>query len=402
MTDLAGVVRRARVLRAERRPFLLATLVATHGSSYRRPGARLVVAEDGRPAGGLSGGCVERDLIRRGWWYTSGGPAVITFEASEGGDDEGSNGFHGGSGCGGAVDVLVERNDDVHEGDEGALGFIDACLTREMEGALVTVYRSTVPGLQVGAWSGVAAGERWGAGRQGSRTEASRTLDALAAAAGEGPTPRSVTFALDGGTGAALVELVRPPPHLFVMGTGGDASALAAYARALAWTTTVWDPQPRFETRERFAHVDLRHVGPAATLAPRISAAARAAAVVVAHDLARDREALAMLRGTTARYIGIVGPRRRTDGLMAEVGAISPARLHAPAGLSVGAETPAEIALSIATEIQAVLCGATVGHLRDRVGAIHAPGSSSRPSLAGADGRLASIRPTELERTGTR
>ena len=308
------------------------------------------------------------------------------------------------------MDVLVERVDAAAPdgaAEGGALGFIDACLAREMDGVLVTVYRSTAPGLPVGAWSGVAGGERWGAGALGGATsEAARTLRAFARAAGDGHAPRSVSFSFEQGAGAALVELIRPPPHLFVMGTGADAAALAAYARALAWTTTVWDPRPRFETRERFAHVDLRHVGPAATLAPRISAAARAAAVVVAHDLERDREALAMLRTTTARYIGVVGPRRRTDGLLAEVGAISAERLHAPAGLSVGAETPAEIALSIATEIQGVLCGETIGHLKDRAGAIHAP-SSAPPSRSPrpAAGHLASLEPASgtpaLARTGT-
>ena len=96
MTDLVDVVRRARALRAERRPFILATLVAAHGSSYRRPGARLVVAEDGCAAGGLSGGCLERDLARRGWWYASAGPALITFQASGPGDDDGDPGVGSG------------------------------------------------------------------------------------------------------------------------------------------------------------------------------------------------------------------------------------------------------------------------------------------------------------------
>ena len=161
------------------------------------------------------------------------------------------------------------------------------------------------------------------------------------------------------------------------MGSGPDAAALLTFARALGWTVSVWDPRARYETRVRFAAAEARHAGPAALIAPAVNAAARPVAVVMSHDFERDREAVAMLLPSRAAYIGVLGPRRRTLRLLAGGAPDALDRLHAPAGLSLGGETPAEVALSIIAEIQTVLAGETPTHLRDRRGAIHArPGES--------------------------
>jgi CTP:molybdopterin cytidylyltransferase MocA len=157
------------------------------------------------------------------------------------------------------------------------------------------------------------------------------------------------------------------------MAAGVDVVPLVDLARALGWRITVWDAAARFETRRRFAGADRRVTDPAAALRAAVDRAVDPVAVVMGHDLRRDGEALAMLLGSRARYIGVLGPRRRTDRLLAEMASAAiPASLHAPAGLSLGGETPAEIALSIVAEIQAVLASETVGHLRDRQGPIHA------------------------------
>jgi xanthine/CO dehydrogenase XdhC/CoxF family maturation factor len=95
--------------------------------------------------------------------------------------------------------------------------------------------------------------------------------------------------------------------------------------------------------------------------------------MVMSHDLDRDREALAMLLGSRARYVGVLGPRRRTQRLLGELGPMNVDRLYAPAGLAIGAESAAEIALSVVSEIETVLNDETVAHLRDRSGAIHRP-----------------------------
>jgi len=355
MGELGDIVARARAAAGAGQTALLATLVSVRGSSYRRPGARLLIACDAVAAGAVSGGCLERDLVRRGWWRTQGGaPALVTYDST---DDDDGFGPRIGLGCNGVVDILVERLPD--DWSRTSLGFIERCLAGETVGKLATVFRSRDPALPPGAWLGLLGDEVCG---PAAGVEALRT----AARTGAGVTacrPGEVT---------ALVERITPPPHLFVMGAGLDAVPLVALARSLGWRTTVWDPAARFETRARFAGADRRHTGPAAALRASVDAAVAPAAVVMAHDLARDGEALAMLLGSRARYVGVLGPRRRTERLLAALGSPAwPASLHAPAGLALGAETAAEIALSIAAEIQACLAGETVEHLRDRRGAIH-------------------------------
>ena len=191
---------RARALRAEGKAFLLATLVAVRGSSYRRPGARFVVSDDGEAAGSVSGGCLERDLARRGWWRTQGGrPALVTYDSTS---DDGDFGARVGLGCNGVVDILLERVEPPV--DRTPLPFLDACLARETGGVLVTVFRSQTPSLPPGAWLGLASdGEAMGSARADVVHEVAR---AVSAADG----PRVVTIALAEGDAEALVEVIGP------------------------------------------------------------------------------------------------------------------------------------------------------------------------------------------------
>jgi xanthine/CO dehydrogenase XdhC/CoxF family maturation factor len=177
-----------------------------------------------------------------------------------------------------------------------------------------------------------------------------------------------------GGAVHALVEAIQLPPHLFLFGSGRDAVPVAALGRTLGWTISVFAPRPRFDLTARFVRVaDHMHSGEAATVAAAVNAAACPLAVVMSHNLDDDRAALAMLLPSAARYIGVLGPARRTRQLLAEIELPDvPARpqrlerLYAPTGLAIGAETPDEIALAIISEAQAVVAGAAACHLRDQ------------------------------------
>jgi xanthine dehydrogenase accessory factor len=164
-------------------------------------------------------------------------------------------------------------------------------------------------------------------------------------------------------------------------------------ARAVGWTITVWAPQSRRDAERQLAEADHIRSGAATALAPTVAAAHRPIAVVMTHNAERDREALAMLLPSSCRYVGVLGPRRRTDKLLATLDATggsrseSATKLHAPVGLAIGAETPDEVALSIVAEIQAVLAGDTAKQLRDRPGRIHpAPAETLPVPYAAAGG----------------
>jgi xanthine dehydrogenase accessory factor len=176
----------------------------------------------------------------------------------------------------------------------------------------------------------------------------------------------------------ALVELIEPPPHLFVFGSGHDASPLIGIAQQLGWNSSVWDAQPRVSTRERLRTADHYLTDSLADALLRLNVCARPVAVIMGHHLDQDRAALRAVIESRALYIGVLGPRRRTEQMLADCQAgglaLDPAlraRIHAPVGLQLGAETPAEIALAIVAEAQAVLTQSDARALRADPGAIH-------------------------------
>ncbi len=379
MSELRALMAAARGLRRTNAPFVTATLVSVKGSSYRRPGARLLIAEDRWICGSVSGGCLERDLVRRAWWRTADGqPALVSYDSTNDGDDD--LGWGIGLGCNGVVELLLERAGAGAAVD--ALDFIDGCLADEQPGALVTLFRSPrgdgAPAeLALGACLAARA-DRPLLSRLASLAPAvheSLAREARAALAMPGARPSTVALA---GGGEALVERVEPPPHLFVMGARPDAVPVVRAARAVGWRVTVWAGPSSAEARRQLASASRIAAGPARDLAADVAAAHRPVAVVMTHDVDRDREALAMLLASPCPYVGVLGPRARTDRLLAALGAPSrpgtplAQRLHAPIGLALGAETPDEVALAIVAEIQAVVAGEVVGHLRDRPGRIHA------------------------------
>lgn len=382
------MVTAADALRQDRKPFLVATLVSVRGSSYRRPGARLMIAEDRWVAGSISGGCLERDLVRRAWWCLGDGQAaLVTYDSTSDDDDLG---WGIGLGCNGVVELLLERTGEGRPVD--SLAFIRRCVRDEKIGALVTIFRAPGRDQALGACLAMA-----GDGRVVSR---SHLVDAGDLASLESRACRALNTVGPAGTVTlpsgieALIEVIEPPPHLFVMGAGPDAVPLVRAARSVGWTITVWATQSRRDAERQLSEADHISSGAATTLASAVAAAHRPMAVVMTHNAERDCEALAMLLPSTCRYVGVLGPRRRTERLLATLDATGGSRpphatkLHAPVGLAIGAETPDEVALSIVAEIQAVLAGDTAKQLRDRSGHIHAAPASALcvPYAAAAGG----------------
>ncbi|HEY5947483.1 MAG TPA: XdhC family protein, partial [Kofleriaceae bacterium] len=194
-----------------------------------------------------------------------------------------------------------------------------------------------------------------------------------------------------------FIEAVLPPPRVFVFGTGHDAVPVVQLARNLGWDVAVCTDQVRVTTRERFGQADEILVGTPAELASRIDECDRAVAIVMNHNYELDRDAVGMLIGTRARYIGVLGPRARTSRMLNDLYLVSQddPRLHAPIGLELGAETPHEIALAIVSEVQAVLARVPAQCLRDRVGSIH---DRPMPRIAREIDELVAIEPTRPSR----
>ncbi len=345
MLDSAELIAAAAALRAAGEPFVIATVVRVRGSSYRRPGARMILAERGRIAGSVSGGCLEGNLVRTGMWKTKDGPVVVTFDSSDPDDPEAV------LGCGGVVDILLERG-----GPEDPLARAAELLARGGRGALVTAFGGGAPGF-----GGGALGTHWVVEPDRALPPGlPESLAPVCAAAISSGRPQHTQ--VDGHE--LLVEPVVPPIQLYVFGTGLDAVPLVESAARLGWDVHVWNGAGRYETAARFPGA--RILGPDLdAVRVQLDRSAAAVAVVMGHDTRRDRAALAMLVASRAAYIGVLGPRHRSVDI-APPGALEDPRVHAPVGLDLGAENPAEIAVSVIAEALAAIRGTSAASLRTR------------------------------------
>jgi xanthine/CO dehydrogenase XdhC/CoxF family maturation factor len=323
------VIAAAARLRAAGTPHLVATVVRVHGSSYRKPGARLVATEAGRVAGSISGGCLEGALLRTGWWKTRTGPVVVEFDSSDPDDPESV------LGCGGVVDVLLERGG----GATDALAFAEDCAARRVRGAIATVFE------------GEGLGTRWCVPGDAPPAIAEACARAIASGAPE--------IVQDAGR-SIFVEPVLPPLELYVFGTGLDVVPVVEGAAKLGFRAFVCPGLARFEHAARFPLVE-------GDVRERIDSADRAAVIVMSHDVRRDTEAAGVALASRAAYIGILGPRHRTERIAIEHPAVlTDPRVRTPIGLPIGAEGPDEIALAILAEIVAFARGSEPATLARR------------------------------------
>ena len=337
-----SLVELIEVARAFAEPYVMATVMRVRGSSYRRPGARLLATREGvRLAGSISGGCLEGALLRTAWWRTEHGPALVEFDSS---DPDTTDGILG---CGGVIEVLVERVDP----GAGPMAFAARLIAERRRGAIATVFATT---------RSEPIGERW-------YVDAAAPPELAEACARAKVTGKPSIEHV--GARTVLVEPIVPPLELFVFGGGLDAVPIVEHARRLGWLAYVCTASPPFHPRFAAASsitADIAHACAA------IDRADRAAAVIMSHDLRRDAEALQAVLATRARYIGVLGPRHRTGSLLESAAALADPRLHAPVGLDLGAETPAEIALAVVAEVLAEDRAATARALRDCTTADHA------------------------------
>ncbi len=370
MKELRNIVGAWSELRSRQEPVVLATVVATNGSTYRRPGARLLLSAERWVAGGISGGCLERDVLSKAWWRTREGPLVVTYDSTSA-DDEETWTF--GLGCNGRVDVLLERL--TAGGETHPLDFIADRIAVGRPGVLGTVFRAGGAAARVG--------QRLVLDERGVRTDVApgplqRAMGAAAEEALSAGRTRSQQFEVGGETTEVLLELIRPPRSLVVFGTGQDAVPVVRLAASLGFHVTVVSDSPAGVPGELFREADVRLTATPKGLPGKLTLERDAAAVVMTHNLSHDTGYLRFALESDCSYVGVLGPRARTDRLLQtlvqEGFALTDAyrqRLFSPVGLHLGAEEPEEIALAILAEIQATFRATDGQSLRSRNGPIH-------------------------------
>lgn len=420
MTDLEHILPLWRELESAGADYVLATVVEVQGSSYRRPGARMLLSADGRRAGTVSGGCLEAEVVKKAWWLTERGPVVERYSTLE---DDGDLPY--GSGCGGVVFILLERSATARP----LLQVLHAAWSAREPLAIATVlsgqhigYRRfagpTLPPADTDLapvppepWQAAAPLDPW-----------QLDLQQIAFAACDDRNPRDGELTVDGVTERVWVDYRPARPGLWIFGAGDDTRPLHSMARTLGWFIAVSDGRTHLCTATRFPAADAviplqtadlrasiqQHVAnrgvPTAlkghdfsravsfakdggALAPEESfptgptKAAELdlhpgdAAILATHSYEQDTHILAFLMGREPQhrpaYIGILGPQRRTRealGDAARLLGLKPTTklvdewlegIHGPTGLDLGADTPASIALSILAEIQQTLTAAS-------------------------------------------
>lgn len=240
------------LVRAGRRA-ALATVTGVRGSAYRRPGARLLVADDGTTTGNVSGGCLEEDVREIGLQVIATGRAQQRTYRSRVDDDLWGLGL----GCEGEVDIVIEP----------------AFAARPVE-------RAHLDGQE------------------------------------------AFEISVDLPCGSRFVEVLIPPPVLAIYGTGSDTAPLARLAAEVGFVVNTGEPDY---------------------------------AVVMTHDFARDCEHVRALLATDVGYIGVLGPRRRTERLLDALAAatVDRARVRGPIGLAIGAYGAEQIAVAVVAELLA-------------------------------------------------
>ncbi len=335
MKDIHDILRTA----AERsgQSFALATLVRAEGSSYRRPGARMLVCADGCAVGSLSGGCLEEEVALHAQdVLATGRPRTVPFDTRRR------------FGCNGKIDIFIERV------DYALLAELSSHVQARHSCSIATVYADPSgegPALSGAKWAARSpldelAVATFASSALGTRILSSSVRESLALTKAEWAAISSSPKV------HILTQELHPPIRLLIVGDGPDSVPLRTSAALLGWLPLELSGMESLPN----------------DLDPWT------AAVVKSHNYGRDFSALRKLLPLNLPYLGLVGPRKRRDQLLhdlLEVGISINAGFFAPAGLDLGAESPEEIALSIISEIQRVFSSGTGESLRERKTPIH-------------------------------
>jgi len=334
----------------------LATVVRVRGSAYRHEGAKLAVAGDGSSAGNVSGGCLEQDVREVALQVIrTGEPQLRSYCSSA---DE-IAAWDLGVGCEGQVDVYVEPADArprERELLDSRRSFAVCTLlagkgeTGNGKRVVVSVDRVEGDFGSTALTTGVAAKARelLETGESGIHEIAGRSI---------------------------FFDVLRPPPQLLVLGAGDDARPLVRLAADVGFRVVVVDRRPGYLTAERFPGAAALVRSGGDELAEATALDVECYAVVMNHNFADDQAYLRALLKTPVSYIGLLGPRQRTDRMLRTVAAEGPVdegRVYGPVGLDIGTDGAEQVALAVIAEVLAVRSGRRARSLRERLAAIHA------------------------------
>ncbi|WP_108425330.1 XdhC family protein [Flagellimonas amoyensis] len=372
MRELDVILIRYSELRSQDVRCVLATVVHVEGSSYRRAGARMLVDEYGNITGAISGGCLEGDALRKALYALDREEnKLVTYDTSD--EDDAVIGAQ--LGCNGIIQVLFEPMDYADENNPCEL--LQKVVGRADPLAISVVFDLDKQQEQLGTVLVTDAGN--GSLSEKINDDLHRALLSKSEEAIKQNTSCFVEIALGSKPYYAFIQIHRPPVNLVLVGAGNDAQILAQQAELLGWKVTVTDGRPTHANKERFVgSCQVIVTKPEETL-KNINIDQQSCFVLMSHNYNYDLSVLKLLlEKPKIPYIGILGPSKKYDRMLNElaedgiqVSKEDLAKIHAPVGLEIGAETPAEIGLSILAEIQSVLTHTGGRPLKQKAEPIH-------------------------------
>ncbi|MGC4023383.1 MAG: XdhC family protein [Cyclobacteriaceae bacterium] len=361
MKDFIAVVDAFKQIDFKNRKAALATVVRVRGSSYRGPGARMLITDDGRWTGSISGGCLEGDALRKARKVMNENVGLtVTYDTRE----ESNQNLGISLGCNGMIDVLFEPVNPLDV--KNPIKIFEQFVLSKKQLALATFFSSSHLGEKILIDDrGIIFGN---------------AIDSIVEDLKQlffSKKSEVKKYLIDGEEADVFLELIHPTISLLLFGGGFDARPVSQLARSLGWNVEVTDEcvahlAPVFFPDAKLSFCQREFID------RDFEITAHTACVLMSHNYDYDKDVLQKLLPTETTYIGILGPRKRFDKMLNEfskegiyVSEEDLQRIHSPIGLDIGAEAPDEIAVSIIGEIQAKFAKRHGGFLKSIDGPIH-------------------------------
>lgn len=371
MKEINEIIKAFTAAQQANKKTALATVVHVEGSSYRRPGARMLVTEDGFITGAISGGCLEGDALKKALMAIyENKNKLVTYDTT----DEGNAGFGVQLGCNGIVHILFEPIDSFKI---NPVELLKEALSQRKNTALVTLFsledRSNQPGTFLLLNDDALENECKIISSSLKEKIKKDTRLALI-------NKKSVIqdYVVENKAIHAFIEVIKPAVSLIICGAGNDAQPLVAIADLLGWQVSIIDGRHSHATQKRFPTAHSIKISNAENALQNVVIDAQTVFVLMTHNYNYDIEILHQLIETNCNYIGILGPKNKLERMYNDlsekgfpIAKNTKDRVFSPVGLDLGAETSEEIALSIASEIQSFFTGKSGKPLRLKEQHIH-------------------------------
>jgi len=363
MKELNDIVQAYDKAVIQNKQVALATVVKVEGSSYRRPGARMLVTEDGGITGAISGGCLEGDALRKAQFAMFEQKNKLEIYDTT---DEEDHKLGVQLGCNGIAYILFEplNKDDANN----PVMLLKKIAQQRKDAVLVTVFNESKTAEQKGTccWINDTESLFADAVPEALEKECRAVLSEKSSAV------------KDHNEQTVLYQFIPPARQLVLVGAGNDVQPLVDMAALLGWNIIVADGRPAYATQQRFPKADKISLIKPADVLSIVAIDEQTAVVLMTHNYNYDLMAFEQLLNTNCKYIGVLGPKKRIFKMMDElnekgivIGNEKMQNIYSPVGLDIGAETSEEIALSIIAEIKAVFSKRHGSSLKERATTIH-------------------------------